>query len=124
MIQITFDKFAKFEFSVDGSYVISTEGRFPIASARFIYEFNQSVLKLPLSSIAILKCLEENSDEATIYEYMNNRRKLSEVIHDIEKDEFRWNIYSKTFLKEGMVLIGAKLKSDKPISITMMQLDI
>lgn len=118
------DKFAKFEFSVDGSYVITTEGRFPIASARFIYEFNQSVLKLPLSSISILKCLEENSDEATIYEYMNNRRKLSEVIHDIEKDEFRWNIYSKTFLKEGMVLIGAKLKSDKPISITMMQLDI
>ncbi len=55
---------------------------------------------------------------------MNNRRKLSEVIHDIEKDEFRWNIYSKTFLKEGMVLIGAKLKCDKPISITMMQLDI
>ena len=72
----------------------------------------------------LYQSLEEKIDEAAIYEYYNDTKKLSEIIHDIENNQIRWDIHAKEFLNEGMVFIGGSLKSDVPIALTMMKLDI
>jgi len=117
-------KYVRFEFPTPGSQILDATGSYPIKNARFIYELNHKIIKLPLTSVLLFQSLEERIDEAVIYEYYNDTQKLSEIIHDIENNQIRWDIHAKEFLNEGMVMIGGSLKSDVPIAITMMKLDI
>jgi hypothetical protein len=117
-------KFVRFEFPTPGSFITDESGSYPIKNARFIYELNHKIIKLPLTSVMLYQSLEGKTDEAVIYQYHDDETKLSEIIHDIQNNQIRWDIHTKEFLKEGMVLIGGGLKSDVPIAVTMMQLDI
>ena len=117
-------KFVRFEFPTPGSLITDASGSYPIKKARFIYELNHKVIKLPLTSVMLYQTLEGKVDEAVIYQYYNDKQKLSEIIHDIQNSQIRWDIHAKEFLDKGMVLIGGSLKSDVPIALTMMKLDI
>lgn len=117
-------KFVRFEFATPDSFIYHETKSYSIKNVRFIYEIHHKVIKLPLTSIMLYQGLEKNIDETIIYEYFDDKQKLSEIIHDIESSKFRWDIYAKDFIKEGMVLIRVRLKSDKPIELTMMKLDI
>jgi hypothetical protein len=117
-------KFVKLEFPTPGLFIADESRSYPNKSARFIYELNHKIIKLPLTSVMLYHSIEEKTDEAVIYQYHDYESKLSEIIHDIQNNQIRWDIHAKEFLKEGMVLIGGGLKSDVPIAVTMMQLDI
>jgi hypothetical protein len=118
-------KFAKIEPVKINATVISGGQQYPITRARIGYELNYGELDLPLRAVQELTTLDVHSgDDAVSFAFGVGHEPQSEIIVDTQTGDLRWDILGKTFLNEGKVLIGAKLKANKPVIITTMRLDL
>jgi Restriction endonuclease len=118
-------KFVKFQLVDIDAWIVVGDEEFPITKAELILELNYGEEELTLRSMQELMALDSQAfGEATAYDFGSDSHQLSEVIQDHGSEEFRWDILAKPLLEEGKVLIGAGLRSSKPISITTMRLDL
>ena len=62
--------------------------------------------------------------DASVFSFGADVEIQSEIIVDGQTGSLRWDLVGKSFLNEGKVLISARLKASKPISITTMCLDL
>jgi hypothetical protein len=111
---------------VDIDAWLVVEGReFPITKAQLILELNFGEEELTLRGVQELRALDSQPiGEATAFEFGNGNAQLSEVIQDHESGELRWDVLGRPLLDEGKTLIGAALRSSKPVSLTSMRLDL
>jgi hypothetical protein len=118
-------KFAKVELKHTNATVFTKTGMFPILGAKLSYELNYGEVQLPLRAIHELVALDTpNHDDAVAFTFGAGSEVLSEIVLDPDSDTLRWDILGRTLLGEGKVLIGARLKASKPVSITTMRLDL
>ncbi len=118
-------KYARIEPKDVNAWVLSNGEKLPISRVCLSYELNYGEIVLPLRAAQELSRLDGESDgNASVYSYGTGDSPLSELILDENTDELRWDLLGKSLLGEGKVLIGAKLKASKPVSITTMRLDL
>ncbi len=118
-------KFIKFQLIDINAYLIAKGGEIPITKAELVVELNYGEEELCLRGVQELRALDSQPiGEATAYDFGNKSGQLSEVIQDQDSGELRWDILAKPLLEEGKVLIGARLRSAQPVSITTMRLGL
>lgn len=118
-------KFAKVILAEINANVLAGKEEFPIAGAKITYELNYGEVQLPLRVVHELAAVEAPStDDALAFAFGTPTETMSEVVVDSGSDTLRWDILGKQLLDEGKVLIGARLKASKPVSITTMRLDL
>ena len=118
-------KFAKLELSEIYAEVLFEGQQHPIQRARISYELNYGELGLPLSAVQELSILDGAADiDVKAFAFGEDLKPQSEIIVDEQTGTLRWDILGKSLLNEGKVLIGARLKASKPVSITTMRLDL
>ena len=118
-------KFAKLELSEIDADVLFDGQQHPIQRARISYQLNYGELELPLRAVQELSILDRISDmDAKAYTFGLDAEPQSEIIIDAQTGTLRWDVLGKSILNEGKVLVGARLKASKPVSITTMRLDL
>lgn len=118
-------KYAKIEPKNINAWVFFNGEKLPIPHARLSYELNYGEVELPLRAVQELSKLDRESDgNASVYTYGSSNNLLSEIIVDESTGELRWDLLGKSLSGEGKVIIGAKLRASKPVSITTMRLEL
>jgi hypothetical protein len=118
-------KFAKVELAKIDANVLTSAEEFPIQGAKITFELNYGEVQLPLRAVRELAAVDlPSSDDALAFIFGTQAETMSEVVVDSGSDTLRWDILGKQLLSEGKVLIGARLKASKPVSITTMRLDL
>ena len=118
-------RFAKVELAEINAKVFAHGQELPIAGAKISYELNYGEVQLPLRAVHELESLEgPSTDDALTFAFGTNTDTMSEIVVDSSSDTLRWDILGKHLLSEGKVLIGARLRASKPVSITTMRLDV
>lgn len=119
------DKFMKFQLVEIDAWLVVGAAEFPITKAEVTVELNYGEEELTLRGVQELVALDSHPvGDATAYDFGNAESQVSEVIRDHESGELRWDVIAKPLLSDGKVLIGAKLRSAVPVSITTMRLEL
>jgi restriction endonuclease len=118
-------RFAKVMLSKIDANVLTMTEELPIEGAKITFELNFGEVQLPLRAVHELSMLEApSSDDVLNFVFGTRAEAMSEIVVDLNSDTLRWDILGNHLLGEGKVLIGARLKASKPVSITTMRLDL
>jgi hypothetical protein len=118
-------KFSKIDLADINATVLSGDQQYPIERVRIAYELNYGEIELPLRAVKELSVLDVTSDlDAIAFAFGEGNEPQSEIIVGAQSGELRWDVSGKNLLSEGKVLIGARLKARKSVTITTMRLDL